>query len=353
MDINKTRNYRLGSDSVWLLSGLALAACGGGSGGVGFRRLMLTGDVGFTDNNAGHHTASIGETPDPVEFHSVKELWDLNLISFTGPPEAFGQGSGGAGSRFVRAEVMSDHSAEVTIRDSAGVLETYTVTLTGADAARFRFMQEGSDMRVATVGAFDFENPTNANAATAPNVYEFTETWSRTGRTETFEYRLTIEDIPETGQTNPTSATSPHEFSNLPDGNSIASVLESNTALMFESIREDFIDDEIQFRSIVSVEVMDAHTVRVHFDVQVLADLIYTIRLSGDDADDFEFVQVGAGMTDARLQTVAPLLFASPRDEDSNNIYEFTATRTLDAPGYHLVEPVNDYTLHILDDPLI
>jgi hypothetical protein len=351
METNKIRNYRLGSESIWLLSGLALAACGGGSGGVGFRRLTLTGDVGFTDNAAGEYRASIGETPDPIEFHSVQEVWDLNLISYSGPPDAFGQASGSArGTRFVRAEVNSERSAEVTLRDSTGGLETYTVTLTGADAARFRFIQEGSDMRLVTVGAFDFETPASANS---DNTYEFTETYSGGGRTETFEYRLIIEDIPETGQTNPTSPTPPHEFTNLPHGESIASVNEANSILMFQSIREAFIADEIQFRSLISVEVMDAHTVQVHYDVQTLADLIYTIRLSGDDADDFEFVQVGAGMTDARLQTVAPLLFASPRDQNADNIYEFTTTRSLDAPGYLLVEPVNDYTLHILDDPLI
>jgi hypothetical protein len=121
---------------------------------------------------------------------------------------------------------------------------------------------------------------------------------------------------------------------------------------MFESIVEDFMDDDIQFRSFISVEVIDDHTVQVKYDVQNLADLEYTIRLSGPDADDFEFVQIGAN-ADARLQSVAPLDYENPDDGGPNsipdNIYEFTTTRSLDAPGYILVDTTDTYTLHVLD----
>jgi hypothetical protein len=355
MERRTTKRTNLRNDSLWLLSGLALASCGGG--GVASRGFTLTGDTGFTDTSTTREfRASIGETANSVRFHSVRDTWVVDLITFSGPPEEFGQSSDPnmPGTTFARAQVVTAREAEVTLRAVSGVETTYTVTLSGADAAKFRYVQEGFDIRVVTLGAFDFENPTDAAGATAvagDNIYEFTETYSGAGRNEVFNYRFHIENIPEQTDTVPTSATSPHKFTDLPNGDRVASVNESTSILMFQSIREGVVADDLQGWTLMSVMVMGPREAVVTFDVDNQTEhFIYTVRLTGPDADDFQFVEVGTGDTDARIETIAAPDYDNPTDHNQDNIYVFTTTYTL-ATGspYILTDTSDTNTLHILD----
>jgi hypothetical protein len=335
---------------IWTLSGFALASCGGGGGGGsatggGGRVRVVGGDFTFTGQNSGGGYAGIGETNRPISLRSLKE--DLNETDLGAQASQISAGATFAGARI---SLNDPYRATFSYEDAGITVVSGTFQLFGTDHRDFLLVQEGDDVRVYTVAAPDHESPADANG---DNRYEvmirLTVNGIATPIDDTRSNTLEILDLPDEPNEPATSANSPHKFAETVDGDFIASVNESASRLVFQSIKEEYSALNLSAVSSVTATI-GANPREVTLAVVFPGNPQVTVNvrrvLSGPDADDFQFV-VNSN-DDIRLETVRPLNFGAPVDQDRNNIYQFTITDTENNPDWY-ESGSDDYYLHVLD----
>lgn len=145
------------------------------------------------------------EAASRLEFIKSDELWTMAATA----PDSIGSAIADLGVTYVRAEVDPDNPHRAIWELSFNGQRTplmYTQDLHGPDFDRFKFIQDGDDVRIVTTAAPDFDRPADADG---DNSYEYFDTFNTNDRRIirpglqrfTTQFQLVITDIASDNQT--------------------------------------------------------------------------------------------------------------------------------------------------------
>ena len=350
---NRTEENRRNLEMIaptWTMLGLALTACGGGGGG-GSSSGRVTPATQF--GVGGSLSATTDETNEIEQFDALR--WDtaIAVLDITGTFD------------------LQVTSETVTLSaTSFGSTTTASWTITGADAADFIFVRDGAENAVLqTVHPVDYENPRDANR---DNVYEITLD-AQGGTFAGLTHILSTGDVDYTitVRNNPADDRSFLSFISTSE-DIVEPAVDPNTYDLSTTIEET--NDIVQFFAVrwdVTRAIIDSigttglgPGVPITSELQVTQKTVTLITrslsttttswtITGDDADEFIFVEHGEG---AILQTVNPVDYENPRDANGDNVYEITLDTGASPPSIIGVDNILpsgdvDYTITVTDNP--
>ena len=369
---NRTEENRRNLEMIaptWTLLGLALTACGGGGGGgssSGFGGRSPLQPVRFsTDPSTGTRSATVTESAQFRFFESLEpsdfqELYDSVPLPAGVTENQVSYDIDVTGLRTTRVTVMIEGHPDGTIN----------VELTGDDASLLAFFTENQNAGITALRAFDYENPLDANQ---DNVYEASLVITTTDSRVPTNLRRIEQDYEITVRNNPADDRLP--LASTTSGDIVVPVMEPGVGGDLSATIEET-NDIVQLYAIrwdTTVATLNGITTSafgpgtsIDAELQVASKTVTLVTtafgststsawtITGDDADEFIFVEHGEG---AVLQTVNPVDYENPRDANRDNVYEITLDTGGDALNAllgvsHLVSTGDiDYTITVTDNP--